>query len=197
MRGERKQPLRVRHGGSRSCLSLKRRDPSPYKLLGVGNALSWSGPRDASIRHLRTSYGRQPQTQMHVSWTSDDSITPGVVQLGTAPGVYDLPSVPAAAPLTYSRTDSCGAPSAYSPPGFFYHALITGLRPATRYYSRAVQGNSTGPEASWVTGKALGPDVGTTFAVYADFATSGGDGSVATAQRVQARINGSTPQVSG
>lgn len=115
------------------------RDPSPYTLLGVGNVLSWSAPSEASIRHVRISYGRQPQTQMHVSWTSDDSITPGLVQLGTAPGVYDLPAVPAAVPLTYSPSDSCGAPKAYSPPGYFYHALVAGLRPATRYYARVMQ----------------------------------------------------------
>lgn len=88
---------------------------------------------------MRVSYGKQPQTQMHVSWTSDDAVTPGVVQLGTAPGVYDLPSVAAAAPLTYAAGDSCGAPSAWSPPGSFYHALVAGLQPGTRYYARPTQ----------------------------------------------------------
>lgn len=173
------------------------RDPSPYRLLVTGNPIKWSGPAESNIRHTRISYGRQPQTQMHFSWTSDDAITPGSVQLGTSPGVYDMPSVPAARPLTYAASDSCGSPSAFSPPGYFYHALITGLQPATRYYARAAQGVSNasiGPEVTWVTGKPVGPGVQTAFVVYADMYVSGGAGAVGTAERVAARVNGSTPQ---
>ena len=110
------------------------------ELIGSSEALTWASvPPFPRIRHTRVSYGRQPQTQMHVSWTSDDPSTPGIVQVGLAPGVYGLPSVQAAAPLTYGPTDTCGPPSAWAPPGYFFHALLTGLSPSTRYYVRPVQ----------------------------------------------------------
>lgn len=182
-------------------------------LLATSSALEWAvvPPPFPAIRHVRISYGRQPQTQMHVSWTSDDPATPGRVLLGSAPGVYDYPSVPAAAPLTYSADDTCGPPSAWAPPGHFFHALLTGLRPSTRYYARPVQvrfagvlsipghhppsmpqGGASGPETTWVTGKARDPDAAVAFAVVADFDVTGGSGSVTTAARIAGRIAGGT-----
>lgn len=158
-------------------------DPAPYALVATSGPLTWAPAANASLRHPRTAYGRVPQTEMHVSWTSDDGVTPGVVQLGTAPGAYTL-NVTAAAPTTYAPSDLCAPPSAYSFPGYFFHALATGLAPATRYYARAVQGAAATAEFSFVTGKPLGAP--TTFAMFADMGVSGSDGASATASHVGA-----------
>ena len=92
------------------------RDPSPYTLMGASNVVRWAGG-NVTARHVRIAYGVSPQTQATVSWTSSDATTTAVLLVGTAPGIYDLPSVTAAAPVTYLADDSCGAPSAWSHPG--------------------------------------------------------------------------------
>lgn len=175
-----------------NCPSLEfrlYRDPSPYTLLGTSNAVIWTaGPGANSLRHVRVSYGAVPQSEMHMSVTSDDGASPVVIQLGTASGVYSLPNTTAADAVTYYAEDSCGTPAAWSFPGYFHHALLTGLTPATRYYARAVQGSTIGREVSWVTGKPLGADVATAFAAFCDMGTSGGSGAVDTVARLSPRL---------
>ena len=159
-------------------------DPAPYTLVATSNAVSWAPTANTSIRHVRVAYGRTPQREMYVSWTSNDGLTPGVLQLGAASGVYDLPNRTAAPPVTYSPATMCGATG--SDPGHFYHVFLDGLAPATRYYARPVQGATVGPEASFVTGKPLGPDVDTKFILYADMYVSGDSGADATAAHTAA-----------
>ncbi len=142
------------------------RDPAPYTLAATSNTVTWAPSANSSIRHVRVAYGRVPQREMYVSWTSDDGLSPGVLQLGSASGVYDLGNVSAAPGVTYSPATMCGATG--SDPGFFHHAFVSGLAPATRYYARPVQGVTLGAEAAFVTGKPLGPDVDTKFLLYAD-----------------------------
>ena len=167
------------------------RDPAPYRLVAVSNAVAWNtsggGGGGTAPRHVRLAYGADPRTSMHLSFTTDNGELPALVQLGTAPGAFELGNVSAAAAVTYAAADSCGAPRAWSPPGYFHHALLTGLTPATRYYARAVQGASVGAETSFVSGKALGADVPVRAIVYADMSVSSGDGAASTAARVGAR----------
>lgn len=163
------------------------RDPSPYTLLGTSNPVSWAAPPNNTLRHLHLAYGRVPQTQMHVSWTSDDGMTPAVLQVGTRSGVYDLGNVTVPPPVTYAAGDLCGPTiSGYAFPGYFHHAFLAGLAPATRYWVRPVQGAAVGAEASFLTGKPTGAGVDTRFAVYGDMYVSGGSGAAATAAHVTA-----------
>lgn len=159
----------------------------PYALLAASAPISWTGG-DSTPRHVRVAYGRQPQTELSVSWTSEDNISPAVLQLGTRPGVYDLPNITAAAPLTYLNSDLCATSSSWSHPGYFHHALATGLKAGTRYYARPTQAGAAGAETSFETGKPRGGFVPTRFAFISDMAMSGGNGGVKTVERVEARI---------
>lgn len=165
------------------------RDPSPYTLLARTPAVPWntSTPAgSAAPRHTRLAYGVDPRSEMHVSWDSDSADAPAVLQLGLAPGAYALPNVTAAAAQSYTAADSCGAPSAWRFPGFFHHALLTGLAPFTRYYARPTQGAAVGAEFSFVTGKPASAATPVRALVYADMGTSGGSGAVGTAARAAA-----------
>ena len=166
------------------------RDPSPYTYLGETPGVPWnttSPAGDATPRHTRLAYGASPASEMHLSWTSNSNAAPAVVLLGLAPGAYTLPNVTAAAAESYTAEDSCGAPSAWRFPGYFHHALLTGLQPATRYYALPTQGGAVGVEASFVTGKPPARDTPVRAIVYADMGISGGSGAVGTAARAAAR----------
>ena len=168
------------------------RDPAPYSLLGQTPAVPWntSTPTgDATPRHVRLSYGTDPSSEMHVSWTSNSNAALGLLLLGTAPGVYTA-NVTAAAGITYTAEDSCGSPSAWRFPGYFHHSLATGLQPATRYYALPTQGGVVGVETSFVTGKPPSRDTPVRAIVYADMGTSGGYGAVGTAAAAAARAPG-------
>ena len=175
------------------CKSLEfriYRDPSPYRLVVASPPVSWNtsgAGGDATPRQLRLAYGASPQTTMALSWTSNDGATPALVQLGAAPGDYSLGNFSAAEAVTYTEADSCGAPRAYSFPGFFHHALLTGLQPATRYYARTVQGGAVSAETSFATGKPVGRGGAVRAVWYADMDIGGGDGAAGTAARVAAR----------
>ena len=162
-------------------------DPAPYTLAATSNTVHWAPSANTTIRHIRLAYGRTPQRQMYVSWTSNDGLTPGVLQLGSASGMYDLPNVSAAPAVTYSPATMCGATG--TDPGFFYHAFVDGLAPATRYFARPVQGDTVGAEATFVTGKPLGPNVETKFLLYADMYVSADSGADATAAHSAALTN--------
>ena len=165
------------------------RDPSPYTLVATSNAVHWTGgTANSTIRQVHIAFGKVPQSQMFVSWRTDDPST-SLLQIGTSSGVYNLPNVTAAAAVTYAANDTCWANPGWKFPGYFHHALVTQLTPATRYYARPVQGTSVGQEIFFVTGKPLGPDVGTAFIVYGDMGTSGGSGAAGTAARVAARTS--------
>jgi acid phosphatase type 7 len=168
------------------------RDPAPYTLVGTSNAVAWAAPPNNTLRHVHLAYGRVPQTQMHVSWTSDDGVTPAVLQVGhTRSGVYDLGNVTVPPPVTYAEGDLCGpSVTGYAFPGYFFHAFVAGLAPGTRYWVRPVQGGTLGAEVSFVTGKPVGPGVDTRFAVFGDMDVSGGAGAAATAAHVTALAAG-------
>jgi phosphodiesterase/alkaline phosphatase D-like protein len=95
-------------------------------------------------------------------------------------------------PLTsYVAADTCGAGAnetsiaAYLWPGFFANVLVSGLAPGTRYYYTV--GSLDGgfaTEASFVTAKALGPDVPVRLATYGDMALSLWDGAMGTVEEV-------------
>jgi hypothetical protein len=119
-----------------------------------------------------------------------------VLQLGTAPGRYDLPNVTDVSSVTYAAGDMCQAPATtsspdyYTWPGVMHHARVTGLRPGTRYYSRPVTAAGVpGAETSWVTGASVGPDVPTRFVAYGDMYISSAPGAVDTSLRVTARLD--------
>jgi hypothetical protein len=63
-------------------------------------------------------------------------------------------------------------------PGFFHHALLTGLQPNTRYFVRPTQNGSLGDESSFVSGKELGPDQATRFVAFGDMYISSGEGEI-------------------
>ena len=56
------------------------------------------------------------------------------------------------------------------------------------FFRRISQGNASGPDATWVTGQARGPDTTVSFAVVADFDVTGDGGSVTTAERLAALV---------
>lgn len=181
------------------------RDPAPYTLLATSNAVVWPGGPSAPYQ-VHLAYGASAQTQMSVSWTTAPAATappPGVLQVGTAPGVYDLPNVTAAPPLTYAAGELCQAPANTSSPeywthpGYFHHALVSGLAAGTRYYVRPIargpDGDAPGAETSFVTGAPVGPDVPVRFVTYGDMAVSAAPGAVDTSLRVSARLDAGEP----
>jgi hypothetical protein len=170
-----------------SCQDMEARmyrDPSPYTLLATSNTMHWQAPK-SSLRHLRLAYGSSAQSQMHMSWTSDDGSSPSWLELGQQPGAYSL-NVSAAPALTYSAEDYCSnAPPSISSPGFFHHALIPALTAGATYYARACQaGSACSSEVRWQSGKPKGAQVATSFAAFADMGIS--SGGAATAARLAA-----------
>jgi hypothetical protein len=165
------------------------RDPAPYTLLVTSNPVSWNTTSGGSTtpRHVRLAYGADAQTSMHFSFTTDDGTAPAFVAFGTSPGSYTA-NATAAAAVTYAAADTCGAPRAWHPPGYFHHAFLTALAPGTRYYAAPSQGGVVGAETSFVTGAPLGRASAVRAVVYADMDISGGDGAAGTAERVGARV---------
>jgi len=173
-----------------ASLGSARRDAMGVPLLPP----SAVGPLCGSAPlHVRLAYGTSPQSEMWVSWTSFDAKNQASVLIGSAPGVYDLPMVNASAPITYAKGDGCGTMKGYTAPGFFHHALVSGLEAGRRYYFRPVQNGIAGKESSFVTGTALGPDVPVRFAAYGDQYISAGDGAAATASHLVERISSDNP----
>jgi hypothetical protein len=175
------------------------RDPSPYTFLARSNAVNWTaspGGGDATPRQVRVAFGASPQTEVTVSWSSGAAAPAGVLRVSSAPGAFDLGNVTAAAAETTTGADFCAAPATASGPAgaYFHHALVSGLKPGTRYWVTPSQGGVVGAETSFVTGAALGADVATRFVVYADMSISGGDGAVDTAKRVAELIDGSAQE---
>lgn len=182
------------------------RDPAPYTRLATSNPVVWPGGPLAPYQ-LHVAYGAVPQTQMAVSWTTAPAPAAppaGVLQVGSAPGVYDLPNVTAAPPVTYAAGELCQAPANTSSPeywthpGYFHHALVIGLAAGTRYYARPVArggpaGDVPGAETSFLTGAAVGPDVPVRFVTYGDMAVSAAPGASTTAMRVSARLDAGEP----
>ena len=167
------------------------RDPAPYTLLATSAAVAWNtsgggGGGGGAPRHVRLAYGADAQTSMHFSFTTDDGSAPAFVAFGTSPGAYTA-NVSAAAALTYTAADTCGAPRAWHSPGFFHHAFLTSLAPGTRYFAAPSQGGAVGAEVSFVAGAPLGRASSVRAVVYADMDVSGGDGAAGTAGRVAAR----------
>lgn len=150
------------------------RDPSPYTFLGTSNSVSWDNTPDSPFQ-VHIAYGDDPQTSITVSWTSNVSSADAaaVLQLGTGPGVYNLPNVTADASVTYYANDLCQSPATtvsvdyWVWPGWIHHVRVTGLSAGTRYYARPTQGAAVGDEISFVTGKSVDAEAPTTFAVYA------------------------------
>jgi hypothetical protein len=115
---------------------------SPEGAVGVASAAL--PPVALGTYHTRVAYGPVPQTQMWVSWTSDNNATSApAVLVGTAPGDYTLRmAAPAGLPFydTYYAADMCGAGAnrtsvlKYLFPGWFANVLLTGLQPETLYY---------------------------------------------------------------
>lgn len=166
----------------------------PYTFLGQSNAVVWKPVPNSTLRHERLAYGTDPSTQIHFSFTTADGTAPALVQLGTAPGTYSR-NVSAAEAVTYTASDSCGKPSAWSFPGYFHHAAISGLSPATRYYARAVQGSAVGAETSFMTGKVPSALSSIRALVFADMSISNGDGAVKTAARIAERAGNSADPI--
>ena len=180
--------------------------------LARSNSITWEGSWQDAPFHTHMSFGGEDtQHSMIVSFSTNSTPAGGVlVQVGSAPGVYDLPNATAAESTTYGADDLCNAPANstsidfWQHPGWFHHVLVRGLAPGTRYYVRPVAGGVPGAEASFVTGKALGPNVPVTFASFGDMsvtqyvldgdsekdAPDGGPGAVGTSQRLRARIDG-------
>ena len=118
-------------------------------------------------RHLRIAYGSNA-SEMHVSWTSGDGSNPAVLHIGSLPCLENLASVTAASPLSYSNEETCAPSKDWSHPGYFHHALVNGLKPATRYYFRPEQNGALGPSGSFLTPPLPSPDAPVTFALIAD-----------------------------
>ena len=184
--------------------------------LGQSRALSWAGSWADAPFHTHLAYGGEDaQHSMVISFTTNRTRGGGggggglLVQLGTAPGVYDLPNATSAESTTYGAQDLCNAPANTTSvdywqwPGVFHHVTARGLQPGTRYYARPVAGGVPGDEVTFVTGKALGPDVPVSFASFGDMSVTqyvldgdsghdmpdGGPGAVGTARRLRERID--------
>jgi len=181
--------------------------------LAQSARITWAGSWADAPFHTHVAFGGEDaQHSMVISFSTNS--TPGgggvLVQLGTAPGVYSLPNATDAESTTYGAGDLCNAPANTTSvdfwqwPGVFHHVTARGLAPGTRYYARPVAGGVPGDEVTFVTGKALGPDVPVTFASYGDMSVTqyvldgdsgkdmpdGGPGAVGTARRLRDRIDG-------
>ena len=179
--------------------------------LGTSAPVTWAQSWAAAPFHTHVAYGGEDaQHSMVVSFATN--VTPAgpvLVQLGSAPGVYDLPNATDAESTTYGASDLCNAPANstsrdfWQDPGVFHHVTVRDLVPNKRYFARPVAGGVPGDEISFVTGKALGAEVPVTFAAFGDMsvtqyvldgdsehdAPNGGPGAVGTARRLRERID--------
>ena len=180
--------------------------------LAQSAPITWAGSWADAPFHTHVAFGGEDaQHSMVISFSTNS--TPGsggvLVQLGTAPGAYTLPNATDAESTTYGAEDLCNAPANTTSvdfwqwPGIFHHVTARGLAPGTRYYARPVAGGVPGDEVTFVTGKALGPDVPVTFASFGDMSVTqyvldgdggkdmpdGGPGAVGTARRLRERID--------
>jgi len=171
------------------------RDPAPYTFVVASNAVTWPGGPGGPY-HLRAAFGDDPATSLTLSWTTPPGApdAPAVLQVGTAPGVYDLPNVTAQRSGSYAADDLCTAPAntagpdAWQPTGAFHHATATGLAPSTTYYLRPTAGGVAGAETAVRTGAPPGAATRTRLVVYADMSVSGAPGAVETSSRVAERL---------
>ena len=164
------------------------RDPAPYRFVVSSNTVSWNTPsRGDAPRHVHIAYGVEPRTSMSFSFTTNDNVAPAVVQVGSAPGVYDFGNFTAAPAITYAANDCCGASGAWSFPGYFHHAFIHGLSANTRYFALPTQGGVAGVETTFKTAPPLGTGTTAKAILMADMGESGGSGAVTTATRMAAR----------
>lgn len=164
------------------------RDPSPYTFVVSSNTVTWNSSNSGDApRHVHIAYGMEPRTSITFSFTTSDGVQPAVVQVGTAPGVYDVGNFTAAPSITYAANDCCGASSAWSFPGYFHHTFVSGLKEDTRYYALPTQGGVVGTETSFKTAPPLGTATTVKAILMADMGDSGGSGAVTTSSRMAAR----------
>ena len=170
------------------------RDPSPYIFLGKSNSIAWSGAGTGEPYHMRISYGYNPQTMMTIGWTSMNQSSDALVMIGESSGVYTIGNFTSFPASTYYAKDLCTAPAntegptSWRFPGFFYYSNVTGLKPNTRYYAKALVQGMPSVEINFVSGKEVGANIDTQFVMYADMSESGIPGAIETSDRVYERI---------
>ena len=180
------------------------------EAVGVSAPVTWTTSWATSPFHTHLAFGGEDaQHAMVVSFTTNSTPNDIAVMVGTRSGVYDLPNATDVESTTYGAEDLCNAPANTTSidywqwPGVFHHVTVRGLVPATRYFVRPVADGVAGDEATFVTGRPLGPDVPVTFAAFGDMSITqyvldgdtqhdvpnGGPGAVGTSQRLRARID--------
>jgi len=170
------------------------RDPSPYTFLGKSNSIAWSGAGTGAPYQMRVAYGYEPQTMITVGWTSMNQSSDAFVMIGDSSGVYNIGNFTSLPASTYYAKDLCTAPAntegpnSWRFPGYFYFSNVTGLKPNTRYYAKALVLGVPSEEINFVSGKELGPNIDTKYVMYGDMSESGIPGAVETSDRVYERI---------
>lgn len=103
---------------------------SPMLCVAADNASPKEGPRQ-----LRVIWLENPATTAIVSWTTNDEGKKHAVHYDTEPRSGDVSKYAQATPASrngeYSRSDREKDKIAQS---FYHHAVLTGLKPSTKYY---------------------------------------------------------------
>ncbi|KAK9807716.1 hypothetical protein WJX72_007062 [[Myrmecia] bisecta] len=134
-------------------------------------------------------------SEMAVMWVTLNASNPHV-KWGSAPGVNNS-SAPSK-PQTYTKKDMCtgfgasdvASTSGWYPPGQNHYAVMTGLKPLTRYYY--VVGDEAygySAEYSFLSAPVVGPNTAVDIVIMADIGQGQADGSNLSGRWMQPSIN--------
>eukprot|EP00160_Parvularia_atlantis_P016812 Unigene5513_Nuclearia_a/m.16872 Unigene5513_Nuclearia_a/g.16872 ORF Unigene5513_Nuclearia_a/g.16872 Unigene5513_Nuclearia_a/m.16872 type:complete len:592 (-) Unigene5513_Nuclearia_a:51-1826(-) len=156
-----------------------------YQLVARSNALAFANVNEPLQGHLALTDNID---EMRVMFTTNSFSTP-IVQYGTAPGQYTDERTGTSG--TYTADMMCGEPASivgpnnFIDPGVLHDVLLTGLRPATRYYYRfGTREHGFSSERSFRSAPVVGTP-GTRFIAYGDMGEETPAGP-SVAKRVQA-----------
>jgi acid phosphatase type 7 len=123
-------------------------------VLALALAPLHAAPPSAAFSHFRVLWMENPAEKAVISWTTPTEDGPHVVHYDVQPregklSAYAHRAVPAA-----NGRFTLEAADAGTPPGWYHHALLEGLQPATTYHFVVTNGGKVSREFHFITAPA-------------------------------------------
>ena len=158
------------------------------ELIAKSNRVQFVDGKEAPLHgHLALT---GDSTQMRVHWTTGTQTAP-LVRYGSNPNNLGLTAVGAS--RTYNYSDMCGPPANGSlnfvHPGYLHAAMLTGLKPNSKYYYQYGSGDVFSPVKSFKTALEGGDSTPYSFIVYGDMDLTPPPGAITTANLVKEEVD--------